>query len=436
MNRVKERSMTPEALRFRHASSRLFNYAKFIKLFTYFLAIGSVVLSVLPSIKENVINLGGKEVPVSFFATIISFTITIVSDLISQFITNVKEHAILERQLYQCEITGSAFSKIEYDRELTNELNELAIRRGHPSKKNNIKPFMDVPQDISDDYSYLYLTRLEAAKTNFLLSRMYIIYIFILALIIIAIVSLAVIENETIIYLQLIIGFYPLLSPIIKNLSACKKASSNCVKICADIDNFFADGDDSLERLARFHYYVQNIEFEMMLNRPTLYKFVTFIFSHGVRILDEGVTSRFKNSIIELKKRSLMLSSGIAIPRAQELITRRDYSLEELEKKSLRKQLYYYQKGVKEASSEIKNVDSLTVETPKKPTTKKAKETTTRPKAKTSTSSKTKSSSAKTLTKAKTEAKKTVSRTKTETPKDNKKVAKITTKKTTSTKKK
>ena len=36
-----------------------------------------------------------------------------------------KEFAILEHQMFEAEITGSTFSKIEYDRETTNEINEI-----------------------------------------------------------------------------------------------------------------------------------------------------------------------------------------------------------------------------------------------------------------------------------------------------------------------
>jgi hypothetical protein len=338
MNKVKERSMTPEALRFRYASDKLFLQAKLIKLFIYSLALVSVVLSVVPNIKNSTFHLGGKDIPVSFIATIVSFSITIFSDFISQYLANVKEHAILERQLYQCEITGSAFSKIEYDREMTNELNELAIRKGHPTKKEqNKKPFVDISQEISDDYSYLYLTRMEAAKTNFLLSRMYVFYWLILIFIAVTIVSLAILETETVQYLQLIIGFYPLLAPIIKNLNACQKASSNCIKICADIDNFFADGDDSLERLARFYYYVQNLEFEALSNCPTMYAMLQAPFKHGQQVLVRGVSERFIEATYELKTRNLMLKHGLAIPKGQDLITRREYTLEDLERRANRK---------------------------------------------------------------------------------------------------
>ena len=60
-------------------------------------------------------------------------------------------------------VTGSAFSKIEYDREMTNELNELAIRKGLPKIQSvEQKHKIDVPSDINDDYSYLYICRMNA----------------------------------------------------------------------------------------------------------------------------------------------------------------------------------------------------------------------------------------------------------------------------------
>ena len=410
MNKVKERSLTKEALKFKFASDKLFSQAKYIKLFIFFLAIISVVISIIPAIKAY-----------SFIATIASFSITIISALISQFLSDIKESAILERQLYEAEITGSTLAKIEYDRETTNALHELAIRKGLPkvnkSKKN---PYVDVPQSISDDYSYLYLIRLDAARNNFLLSRFYYVYLIILGLIIISLISLAIIETDTTAYLQLIIGFYPLITPIIKNLSSCRKASKNNIKICADIDNFFADGDDSLERLARFYYYAQNLEFEMLVNRPVMYKIITKLFNHGVNVLSEGVTYRFENAIIELRKKNLMLSSGIAIPKAKDLITRHDYTLEELVKKSERKKKTLEKKIIpllnpKSNESTVEN--SITIKKTKSTSTKpknstsqsttKAKTTT---KPKTTTSSKSKSKSSTTKTKATTKSSKKTSK--------------------------
>ena len=103
-------------------------------------------------------------------------------------------------------------------------------------------------------------------------------------------------------------------------------------KICADIDNFFADGDTSVERLARMYYYVQNIEFEMMSNRPTIYSLYSKIFKRGTDVLEEGVTVRFQSAIVELKSKSLMHKGALPAPKGKSLITRDEIAPEKIEK--------------------------------------------------------------------------------------------------------
>lgn len=66
-----------------------------------------------------------------------------------------------------------------------------------------------------------------------------------------------------------------------------------CAKLSADIDNFLADGDDSNMRLARFMYYVQNIEFEMLMASPARYVVFYKLFNKGLKNLEKGVTKRF-----------------------------------------------------------------------------------------------------------------------------------------------
>ena len=332
MNNVAERSLQESNLRIKFASKKLFFESKLSKLLLYFIAIIPIFITFYPAF---------KDIPnVSFISTIVSFSITIISELTSQFLSNHKEKAILERQFYECSVTGGTFSKMEYDREYINDLNELAIRKGMPKLlKSKHKPFDYVPEDIPDEYSYLYIVRLDSAKNNYLLGRMFYIYVIILSIIVAIFTSLALFEGETTSYLRLIIGFYPLVVPIIRNLSGCKKTCEYCAKISADIDNFFADGDTSLERLARFNYYVQNLEFEMLLNRPVMYKTMIAPFKHGENILSQGVTSRFKDSIVELKRKKLMLDLAIASPKGQDLITRKEYTLEELEERKRKAKL-------------------------------------------------------------------------------------------------
>ena len=66
-----------------------------------------------------------------------------------------------------------------------------------------------------------------------------------------------------------------------------------CAKLSADIDNFLADGDDSNMRLARYIYYVQNIEFEMLMASPARYGVFYKLFGKGLKNLEKGVTKRF-----------------------------------------------------------------------------------------------------------------------------------------------
>ena len=324
MNKVSVRCQKQASAKFYYASKRMFAELKILKVLLYILAIVPVVLQFIPAVNSNEV--------MSFAYTVISFALTILNEVLSAFFNNHKESAILEHQLYESEITGSTFSKIEYDRESTNSLNELAIRKGLPKmhsleesgKKYHISK---VPDDISDDYSYLYLCRLSAAKTNYLLSRIFVFYAILLGIVICIFTACIFWKQNTADYLKLIIGFYPLVNPFIKNCASCKKTQKNCVKICAD-------GDASIERLARFYHYTQNIEFEMMVNKPAIYNIFPAMFKRGLAILEDGVTIRFMEAINELYGKSKGL---VGQARGKALITRVDYDLVKLEEKRKRK---------------------------------------------------------------------------------------------------
>ena len=322
-NKVKERCKREEHAKFYYASKKMFFDLKASRIFLYCLAIIPVVLTFIP-------NVSGTYV---FVCSIVSFMLSILNECLTSFLNEYKKKAIMQYQLYETGITGSEFSKIEYDRETTNELNELAIRKGLLQMRKTEKvEVVDVPEEISDDYSYLYLCRKSAATNKFLLSRLFYIYFAFLVLIAVAFVFAVFFKKETFEYLTLIITFYPLVSPIIKACGKCKECMRDCTKICADIDNYFADGDTSIERLARMHYYVQNLEFEMMTNRPTIYNVFVGIFRQGTDNLQEGVTERFKSAIIELKGKSMMHKGIIAQPKGKALITKVDYDLDKLNK--------------------------------------------------------------------------------------------------------
>ena len=163
---------------------------------------------------------------------------------------------------------------------------------------NKKYPVTDVPEDISDDYSYLYIARTNAAKVKFLLSREFYFYLFLLIGIAVAMVCVTTFSVSINTFgFYYIICFWPVIIPLIRNALGCRKAIRQCVKICADVDNFFADGDDSVERLARFYYYVQNIEFEMLVVKPIIFHFIEGMHKKPIKTLISGVAVRFKDAI-------------------------------------------------------------------------------------------------------------------------------------------
>ena len=320
-NKVKERSQRPEVAKFYYTAQKMFADLKISRGLLYVVAIIPVVLAFIPA-----------TATVALVLAVISFGLSLLNDCLSSFLMGYKKKAILEYQLYETGITGAEFSKIEYDRESTNGLNELAIRKGLPQirgRETLYEPF--VPDEISDEHSYLYLCRKSAATTNYLLSRIF--YIYFIFLILIAVVFVfAIFFNTNTQYLTLLITFYPVVSPIIKACGKCKECIKDCVKICADIDNFFADGDTSFERLARMHYYVQSIEFEMMSNRPSIYGLYGRVFKKGTEALEEGVTIRFQNALVELKGKAMIQKGILAPPKGKALITKVDYDMDKLSK--------------------------------------------------------------------------------------------------------
>ena len=322
-NKVKERSQKVEIAKFYYTAQKMFFDLKTARGILFVIAIVPVILTFIPAVSANI----------AFILAVISFWLSLLNETLSSFLNEYKRKAIMEFQLYETGITGSDFAKIEYDRETTNELNELAIRKGVPrirGKENLYVPF--VPDDISDDYSYIYLCRKSAATTKYLLSRLFYIYFISIILIAVSFVFAIFFKSETIEYLTLLITFYPIVSPIIKACGKCKECMRNCTKICADIDNFFADGDTSVERLARMYYYVQNIEFEMMTNRPSIYSLYSKIFKKGTSVLEEGVTSRFLSAILELKSKALMQQGKLTVPKGKALITRDEIAPEKIAK--------------------------------------------------------------------------------------------------------
>lgn len=364
MNKVSIRCAKDSSAKFLFASNRMYLELKIIKIGLYLLNIIPVCICFLPQSTEKT----------QLICSMISFALTLINEVSSSFLSNYKERAILSHQLYEAEITGSTFSKIEYDREITNDLNESAIRKGIPKmKKAKAYPISHVPQEITDDYSYLYLCRTSAAKYRYLLSRMFYIYGFLLILISLIFIGSTFMDYTTGKTLYILVCFWPLIIPFIRNCASCKKCMRQCVKICADIDNFFSDGDVSVERLARFYYYVQNIEFEMLTTRPVMYNFINKMFNRGVTILTDGVTERFIESIHELKEKALMHKGIIAQPKGKGLITKIDYDLDNLKKteKGKKKPIEQTKKTTTKTPPKTTQTKKTTAKTTVKKTTNK-----------------------------------------------------------------
>lgn len=205
-----------------------------------------------------------------------------------------------------------------------------------------------------DDYSYLYVCRINAATNKYLLSRIFYIYFFFLMGIVALFVGMIFLKDGMQEYLTLIIAFYPLISPIIKDCNSAKECMRNCTKTCADIDNFFADGDVSTERLARMHYYVQQLEYEMYRNRPVVFNFFRKMFKKGIDVLQTGVTERFRLAIVELKQKSLIQKGVISMPKGKALITQKDLDMETLKKLEKKKKLLKAQKQLAATNASAK----------------------------------------------------------------------------------
>ncbi len=362
MNKVSERCALDKHAKFYYAANRMFLELKIIRVGLYFLAIIPVVLAFIPQVTPTQ----------SLVCSIVSFALSLITEGATSFLNRHKDIAICSLQLYEISVTGSTFSKIEYDRELTNELNELAIRKGIPQleglEQYNV---IDVPKDITDDYSYLYICRSNAAKNKYLLSRIFYIYFFVLMFIVALFVLAIFFKTETSEYLILIISFYPLVSPILKDCGGAKECMRNCTKLCADIDNFFADGDKSLERLARMYYYVQQIEFEMYKSRPTVYRVFNKLFSRGVEVLQAGVTERFRSAIVELRQKALMNKGLISQPKGKNLITQVEYDQEYLKRIEKEKKVIKVAKPTIKPTAPAKLAPAKTVSNQPKPTASK-----------------------------------------------------------------
>ena len=348
MNRVAINCRNESNAKFYYASRKMFFESKAIKVMAYLISIVPIVLSVIPM---------GEKQTLVFAATMVSFALTVILEFLSTFLNAHKEQSVLLSQLYEAGITGCTFSKIEYDREMTNGLNELAIRKAE-AKISSLKEFhvQYVPKEIDDKYSYFYICRTNAASNNFLMSRMYAFYICALILIISVFTSFAFVKHNTFEFLQLIIQFYPLILPVIRNINSCQKAMRYYTKVSADIDNYFAAKNKSSEKRASFVYYIQNLEFEAMMATPAKYAIFSKIFNGGLKKLSRGVTNRFIEAVESLDgKKKKRLEPVPLKPKKENKKAEKLVELKKVEKTNKKKQ------EIKNSQSEIKPSEKMQV---------------------------------------------------------------------------
>ena len=391
MNKVFLRCKKESSAKFYYSSQIMQTESKSVKLIAYFISIIPIVLSLLP--------IPGDKTTLVFATTMISFGLTLFLEFISSFLSNHKEKSILLGQLYEAEISGSTFSKIEYDREMTNELNELAIRKS-ASKMSKITDYHteNVPEEIEDRCSYLYLCRTKSAATYYLMSRMFAIYVAILCLLITLFICIAFVKNDTFQFLQLIIQFYPLILPIIRNITSSRKTMRYCAKLSADIDNFLADGDDTNIRLARFVYYVQNIEFEMLMASPARYAVFYKMFDRGLKNLEKGVTKRFISA-----ERGMYKLTGKPVPKllAPKTVKSESKQAQKTKKQSATKSEKKVVASAEKPKTKTQKPKTKTMTAPAKKDTKTSSQTKTAAKTSPQTKKKVQSPAQKSTTKAK-----------------------------------
>jgi len=98
--------------------------------------------------------------------------------------------------------------------------------------------------------------------------------------------------------------------------------------------NFRRNEDyDLYVRLLHAGYYTQNLEFEMLVTRPVIYKTFEIIFSRKLKTLTDGVTDRFRDAIYELRSKALINKGIIQAPKGKGLITRNEIDIDKITEK-------------------------------------------------------------------------------------------------------
>lgn len=318
MNKVAEHEYEERNIQIFRSSSKMFTETKIAKVILYLVTFIPLVLVLT---QDMFVTDATTANIVKFTSSAVSIILNILTELVSNIIANHKEKAVLLAQLFETQITGRKLSKMEYDRETTNELYELAIRKGTLKKAKTFTGAYDVPQEIDDKYSYLFINRYIAAETRFLLDKLQIIYGVIITVVSILFVFLLsnMHMSEAVYY---IVCFWSVFIPIVRNFAKCTKNRKQCVKISADIDNYFAEGDDSIEKLYRFNAYIQSISFEMRNNLVTMPAALRYVFAYQIKVLDVGVTNRFIEAIFQHENLVLEKKGMKANRRKHEWISR------------------------------------------------------------------------------------------------------------------
>ncbi len=290
----------PENKKILQAKRRMFYELKYGKLFLYFFNITPLIVSFF--LKEDKYKL---------MCSAVAFALTLLNEFLKSMFLSYKEKAILLTALYESNITNTALSKIEYDREITNDLYELSIRKSDNQYNKIKKNPIDIPDDIPEKYAYLYISRVEAAQGRYLASKVKLLYgLFLVG--IAMILSVIMFNSKLSNFIYQIVCIWNLIIPLITIFVTSSKNMKHCVKISSDIDNYFADGDRSRERLSRFNGYIQSLMFEYRYALVIIPSTIRFVFRKKLRALKDGVTIRFYDSLkeIEIKEQKIIKANA------------------------------------------------------------------------------------------------------------------------------
>ncbi|MDE6302600.1 MAG: hypothetical protein K2M36_03310 [Clostridia bacterium] len=173
MNRVSEYENKEKNIQIYRSARKMSTEAKLVKLIMYLVNFIPLILVFTQDLFNDD---PATSALIKFSSSAVSLILNILSELISNLLANHKEKSVLLSQLFETKITSLTLSQMEYDREMTNELYEIAIRKGNPKKKKEYTGAYDVPQEIDDKFAYLFINRYIAAETRYLLNKLQIFY--------------------------------------------------------------------------------------------------------------------------------------------------------------------------------------------------------------------------------------------------------------------